>query len=408
MAPFPLNLVETVGSVGATLVFLGIGFFFGFALEIAGFGNSKKLAAQFYFSEMTVLKVMFTAIVVAMIGVYGASAVGLLDLNLIWINPTYMWPGILGGLIMGFGFIIGGFCPGTSLVAAATGKLDGVLFALGVAFGVFLFGETVDLYGVFFNSSYMGRFSLPELFGIPAGYVVVGVVLMALFMFWGAQQLEKIFGKEKPQPKLPIAGAGVLVVGALAVLVIGQPTTTQKWARIEPEKAAALENREVQISAGELLNAFHDHEVNHMLLDVRDEADYNLFHLRNALLVDPDRLDEIIPELHMAPPYTVFVLMSNDEAEATEVWKTLVAESLPNVYILEGGINGWLDIFAGEEERITPLEQPVGEDELRYAFGAALGSHYAAAYPHPDEFDLEYVPKIKLEKKRGPTGGGCG
>src|SRR5512145_277020 len=120
------------------LVFGVIGFFFGFVLEISGFGNSKKLAAQFYFKDLTVLKVMFTAIVVAMVLIFAASALGLLDYNVIWVNPTYLWPGIVGGLVMGVGFIVGGFCPGTSLVSAATGRLDGIFFTLGGLFGIFL------------------------------------------------------------------------------------------------------------------------------------------------------------------------------------------------------------------------------------------------------------------------------
>lgn len=109
MTPFPLLLTEIIGKFGAYLIFLAIGFAFGYTLEVAGFGNSKKLAAQFYFKEMTVLKVMFTGIIVAMVLIFGASAIGLLDYNLVWVNPTYLWPGIVGGLIMGVGFILGGF-----------------------------------------------------------------------------------------------------------------------------------------------------------------------------------------------------------------------------------------------------------------------------------------------------------
>lgn len=109
MAPFPINIIEQFGKFGAYAIFLLIGFLFGYVLEIAGFGVSNKLAAQFYFKELTVLKVMFTAIVVAMAGIFLTSALGLLDYNLVWVNPTYLWPGIVGGLIMGVGFIIGGF-----------------------------------------------------------------------------------------------------------------------------------------------------------------------------------------------------------------------------------------------------------------------------------------------------------
>ena len=146
MTPFPLPLSEIFGHWGAYVVYALVGIAFGYVLEISGFGNSKKLAAQFYFKDMTVLKVMFGAIIVAMVLLFAATAVGLLDYNLVWVNPTYLWPGILGGLIMGFGFIIGGFCPGTSPVSMATGKIDGIFFVLGVAFGIFMFGETVQYF----------------------------------------------------------------------------------------------------------------------------------------------------------------------------------------------------------------------------------------------------------------------
>jgi hypothetical protein len=177
MTPFPLPLTELLGKYGAYFIFLLIGIGFGFVLESSGFGNSKKLAAQFYFKDMTVLKVMFGSIVTAMVLIFGASALGLLDYNLVWVNPTYLWPGIIGGLIMGVGFIIGGFCPGTSLVAAATWKLDGIFFVLGVIFGIFIFGETVRSIDLFWNSSYMGRFTIMDWLGLSTGWVVLIIVL---------------------------------------------------------------------------------------------------------------------------------------------------------------------------------------------------------------------------------------
>jgi hypothetical protein len=107
MAPFELG--GFLGGVGVYLVYLLIGIGFGATLEMAGFADSRRLAAQFYFKDLTVLKVMFTAIVVAMVLVFLASALQLLDYNLIWVNPTFLIPGIVGGLIMGVGFIIGGY-----------------------------------------------------------------------------------------------------------------------------------------------------------------------------------------------------------------------------------------------------------------------------------------------------------
>ncbi|MDT8307452.1 MAG: YeeE/YedE thiosulfate transporter family protein [Anaerolineae bacterium] len=410
MAPFPLPLTSLLGTWGAYAIYLLIGFAFGYVLEISGFGNSKKLAAQFYFKDLTVLKVMFGAIVVAMVLIFGASAAGLLDYNLVYVNPTYLWPGILGGLIMGFGFIIGGFCPGTSLVAAATAKLDGVFFVLGVFFGIFLFGETVGFYESFWHSSYLGRFTIPEWLGLSPGVVVVLLVLMALAMFWGGEQLERIFGGKDPAkaPRWRYAAAGLLLLGALVVAFVGQPTNADRWARIADERWAQLEAREVQIHPGELLSVIHDDALRVRMLDVRPEADFNLFHILDAERVDPAALDPLAEELLQEPANTVFVVMSNDEGQATEVWKTLVAEAVPNVYILEGGINNWLDTFASQEFKTQYQVGSVSAGALSYRLDAALGARYPAAEPDPHAYALEYTPKVKLEVKRGPSGGGCG
>ncbi len=163
MAPYS-NLLPP-GSLIYFLVFLFLGLGFGAVLEMSGFGDSRKLAAQFYFKEMTVLKVMFTGIIVACVLIFLSSSLGLLNYDRIWVNPTYLWPEIVGGLIMGVGFIIGGFCPGTSLVAAATLKLDGIFFVLGGLFGVWAFGESVGSFENFFYSSDYGRLTLYRLAG---------------------------------------------------------------------------------------------------------------------------------------------------------------------------------------------------------------------------------------------------
>jgi rhodanese-related sulfurtransferase len=409
MTIFPLPLAQILGHWGAYVVFLLIGFAFGFVLESAGFGNSKKLAAQFYFKDMTVLKVMFGAIIVAMALIFGASAVGLLDYNLVWVNPTYLWPGIVGGLIMGVGFIVGGFCPGTSLVGAATGKLDALAFVLGVVFGIFLFGETVGSFNLFWNSSYLGRLTIPDWLGLPTGIVVLLLILMALFMFWGSEQLERIFGKKDPReaPKWRYGAAGVLVLGALGLILIGQPANTDRWAMIADEKQPMLDGREVQIHPGELLASLHDTSLKVIMLDVRDEADFNLFHILDARHTPLDTLPDIVADLHFEPANALFVTMSNDEAAATEAWKMLVAESVPNVYILEGGVNNWIATF-GEDDLTKNFNAGAGDDQLCYIFDSAKGSRYAAAEPDPHAHELEYTPKIKMEVKRAPTSGGCG
>jgi len=406
MAPFPIE--QILGNFAYAVYFL-IGVAFGAVLEMSGFAVSTKLAAQFYFKDMTVLKVMFTGIITAMVLIFLATGLGLLDYDLIWVNPTYLWPGIVGGLIMGLGFIIGGFCPGTSLVAVSTLKVDGFFFAVGSLFGIFLFGETVQFFTEFWNSSYLGRFTLPDWLGLPTGVVVFLLVLMALFMFWGGEQLEKIFGKRNllKEPKARYAGAAAFVVLALAVMVIGQPTLEQKWQKVAGEKQPLLDNRDVFVHPGELQKLMFDDSQSKILIDVRDEADYNLFHLQDAVRCNRQDIDYKAHFIYDISPSTVVVLMSNNEQRAVECWKVLASLKIANVYILEGGINYWLDIFGENGDYHAELQPATGE-AMRHSFDAALGSRWPAAAPELENGEtIKYTPKIKLQKVVRKQGG-CG
>ncbi len=189
----PFYQLDLFGDQTSYIYAFIIGIAFGFTLERAGFGSSKKLAMQFYFRDMTVLKVMFTAIVTTMVGILYLNLVDILDFSLIYLNPTYLWPQIVGGLIMGVGFVVGGYCPGTSLVASATGKIDGIFYVIGALFGIFIFGELYPLLQGFHNTGFMGDSLLTDWLDLSPGIVGFFVILMALGMFFGAEILENKF-----------------------------------------------------------------------------------------------------------------------------------------------------------------------------------------------------------------------
>jgi rhodanese-related sulfurtransferase len=431
---FPLASFITVSAANPwTYVLFGvIGFAFGFTLEMSGFGDSRKLAAQFYFTELTVLKVMFTAITVAMVLLFGAVGLGILDFSQVWVNPTYLASGIVGGLIMGVGFIVGGFCPTTSLASASTGKIDGMLFMLGGFVGAFLFGETEKYFdGWYTNAGYYGRLTLDQVFGIPVGAVVVIVILMALFMFWGSEQLERIFGKRdlSKEPKLRIAGAVALFAGAVAVLALGTPSIADKYNKVTFTRTETIEQvnadpivntyvytaddmlakRLVFTSPAEVFKSRYNQSMNPVYIDVRSEADYNLYHIESAVNIPLERLTEVIPLLLSEPPTnSVFILMSNDESAAIDAWKILVGSSVQNAYILEGGVNNWIAFFGESDKALRPAPN-AGDDQLGYVFPAALGSRYESCDPDPIEYEkLEFEARIILQLKRDKSGGGCG
>jgi uncharacterized protein len=173
------------------------GICFGFFLERGGFNSAKKLAAQFYFTDLTVFKVMFTAIITAMVGLYYLSVIGFVDLSLVYLTPTFLLPQVVGGLLLGFGFVIGGYCPGTSCVAVATGRIDAMVYLGGIMFGILVFGEVFPLVNNFYLSTPMGQITLPQLTGLPYGLLVFLVVLMALGGFVGAEWVEKKMASKK-------------------------------------------------------------------------------------------------------------------------------------------------------------------------------------------------------------------
>lgn len=411
MTLFPLPLGEIFGHWGSYVVYLIVGFSFGYVLEIAGFGKSDKLAAQFYFKEWTVLKVMFGAIIVAMILIFLATGIGLLDYNLIWVNPTYLWPGIVGGLIMGFGFILGGFCPGTSLVSAATGKIDGVVFVFGVFFGIFLFGETVGFYEDFWYSSYMGRFTLMDLFNVNTGVIVLIITIAGIVIFAIGEYSEKHIGKMNISEfgNWRFGAIPVFIIMAAVVLFIGQPTNADRWNSISEEQEVRIEERAIFAHPAEILGFMDDPKIIVNVIDVRNETDYNLFHILDSVHVPLLDIEAHADTLHLEPANALFVVTSNDEASALEAWRILVAEAVPNVYILEGGINNWLATFSEEEiQSEFAIPDPV-DDSFAYGFTEIMGSRYAFANPNADVFsEIQYTSKVELQIPRGPASGGCG
>ncbi len=187
----PLFKFGLFGDETSLVVAFLIGIGFGFFLERAGFGSARKLVSQFYLNDMAVFKVMFTAIVTAMLGVTYLSWIGILDLSLVYLVPTYVVPQVIGGLVLGFGFVIGGYCPGTGVAATATGKVDGLVYMLGVIAGTVVFAEAFPLVKSIYGATFLGQTTIPQYFNLPRGLVVLAVVLMAIGGFAGASWVEK-------------------------------------------------------------------------------------------------------------------------------------------------------------------------------------------------------------------------
>jgi rhodanese-related sulfurtransferase len=296
----------------------------------------------------------------------------------------------------------------------------------------------------FFNSSYYGRLTVFDWLGTSAGVVVLLLTLMALVMFYLAEIGEAYFGEPRkaiswrPQSRLKLSATAALLAVCGLVLVLGQPTPQAKWARLQDGLAKSLENREVYVHPGEVAELKKNRTLMVRILDVRPEADFNLFHLGGAQRLD---LAEIarpatLKGLLTAPDNTVFFVVSNGEQAATQAWRWLKASGVTNLYIIEGGINKWLEVFSPEPCLLASADKKRSGpgEQLQYDFRYAVGARSRAAHPDsvrsqpwlacpeggqatPGTFAgshdtkapaaLAYVKKVKLQRKVAVKGG-CG
>jgi uncharacterized protein len=195
MGPLVVNEIISENTNFLLAFLIGIGF--GLVLESSGFSSSRKLAGVFYGYDTVVLKVFFTAAITAMLGLLFMSLFGWVDLDLIYVNPTYLTSAIIGGVVMGAGFIMGGFCPGTSFCGAAIGKIDAMVFIGGLFLGVILFSETYSLWDKMYLAAFKGSPKLSEALGLSDGLLALGVILAAIGMFYVAEWAEKTFPREE-------------------------------------------------------------------------------------------------------------------------------------------------------------------------------------------------------------------
>ena len=186
----PFYELGAFGDGWALVSALAIGLAFGWFLERGGMGNARKLAAQFYNRDLAVFKILFSAVVTAMLGLFWLGWLGWVELSLVYVPGTWVLPQLLGGLIFGVGFVMGGLCPGTSCVAVSSGRKDGLAVLGGMLFGILVFGEAFPLLRGVYEATPAGTLTLAELTGIPYAVTVLLVGVAAVALFRGAEWLE--------------------------------------------------------------------------------------------------------------------------------------------------------------------------------------------------------------------------
>lgn len=180
----PLIPMDIIPEQWNNVIAVMLGMAFGFVLEGSGFSSSRKMVGLYYGYDFTVLRVFFTAAVTSAIGLAYFSYVGWIDMSMLYIHPTYVTAAIVGGLIMGLGFVTGGFCPGTSLCAVGIGKIDGIVFTIGLLLGIFIFSEGFNLWEGVYNGQFLGALKISDSLGISDNLFIFLFAIMAIVVFY--------------------------------------------------------------------------------------------------------------------------------------------------------------------------------------------------------------------------------
>jgi rhodanese-related sulfurtransferase/uncharacterized membrane protein YedE/YeeE len=358
-----------------------IGIAFGFVLERAGFGNARVLAAQFYFRDLRVLKVMFTAIITAMVGLYVLARLGALDLSLVYLTPTLVWPQIVGGLVLGVGFIVGGYCPGTSCVSAATGRVDGMVYVAGMIGGLLGFAEVYPRIATFAKSTALGRVTLPEFFNVPHGVVVLLVVVMALGAFLAAELAEWKIGRTPPNqgallsPSRAINPARRLAAALLALGVFaafaGNPNRGSFVRVVARQLALDAASNADRVSPAQLADSLLSGRAEFVIVDLRSANAFAEYHLPGAINVPLATLSADI-----APRDERLVCYGERDADGAQAALLLRSLRFSGSYALTGGLEGWRDevLFP-----IAPAADAAAAQRVDFARRAAIAEHFGGA-----------------------------
>jgi len=332
---------DALGGNAAFVVSLLIGFGFGFALEQAGFGSSRRLAGIFYFRDMTVLRVMFTAMVTAMLGLQLALLLGFVGAEQIYFLPTIYGAQIVGGLLFGAGFVLSSWCPGTAAVGLASGRLDALIFLGGAALGSILFNE---FYGVVAPLASWGDSGVKFVWAA-LGISAPGFALMfsgvAVAAFWGAEWIEKRIAGAGPFLGSPFLKAfSVTILGAALAVALLPPGTSLPIAA--PAESALLKGMEAgvdHIDPDELADRLMAGDPGLLLVDMRTPAEFSSFHIRGAVNVAAGDLPDFLG------PYKnrgTIVLYSNGMTHPAQARDALARLGFTNAYLLTDGLQGFM------------------------------------------------------------------
>ena len=398
MAPL---VPDIIGNEFNLVVALFVGIAFGYILEQAGFSSTKKLVGLFYGYDFTVLRVFFTAGITAMIGVVLFAHFGLLDINLIYINPTFLWSAIVGGAIMGAGFIIGGFCPGTSVCAASIGKIDGWAFIFGSLIGILVFSELYPVFEPLYMAKAMGPVRIDVFLGLsPVTWAVI-LTAIAILAFYGTTWVEyRVRNKQLKFTRFTLYRT-YLVSAIPFVFILLVAIIPSRNERIQKQVADKKEQGKCvfkEISADKLADELVNNYYKVNLIDVRSKEEFKKWHLPLAINIPLDEFLDRKYEDYFKQKHKTNIFYSNDAVTHKEACLTARFVGKSNNLILRETADDFQQIILQAEKPVPNAAKEVYEEYLFRSEAARKLTELQAAFENLNK------PVTKEVKK---ATGGC-
>ncbi|QOJ28273.1 MAG: YeeE/YedE family protein [Ignavibacteriales bacterium] len=342
---------DFIGEEFNLIAALIIGIAFGYILEQAGFSSSKRLAGVFYGYDFTVLRVFFTAGVTAVVGIILLEQFSLIDADFIFINPTWLYPAIAGGVVMGFGFILGGYCPGTSICAAAIGKKDAMIFVLGALAGVFLFAELFPYLAEFYDSSYLGAVKVYESLSISRGLFIIILIPVAVAAFYFTTKIEKKVSRDadghsfKSGRHFGFAAVLIAITLVLALLPEKREQLMEEAKTLAADPASAYPVMDSDELAFRILEEDHTMHVFHITTE--DSKDTMM--LPGSEQIGLNMIAAKEGSVLLGSTFAKKILVAEDENTEKVAYQLASLMGFNNLYILKGGMAEFRNsIFARE------------------------------------------------------------
>ena len=332
---------EVIGNELNFIVALIVGIAFGFVLEQAGFSTSKKLVGLFYGYDFTVLRVFFTGGVTAMLGVIALAHFGLLDMKLVYVNPTFLWSAIVGGLIMGLGFVTGGYCPGTSICAAAIGKIDAMIFIVGSFLGVLVFAEGYPLFEGLYKAASWGNVQIFETLGMSQSLFAFLLTFMAVAAFWITTVIENRVngksGKGFHVSKLYLGLTGLAIIVGLTAFML--PDKKEYMLKNLKDNNFVASFKIEGMDIDELAFRIIDNDKDLQIIDLRSQKEFDSLGLPNSTHFQLENLFEKDAYKLLSVKHKKNVFIANDEFIAKKGAVLAVELGFSNVRVLKGGFD---------------------------------------------------------------------